>query len=476
MMYQAYPELTEQERLAGLEPLDLGGGGGTGVLGGCCRLDGLDLPDAAAVWDFRVEMLLGVPVLRLDASAPGVAPGASLWNLRTGERVGVLSAGEAARVAAEYGARHALGGPPRALGTLDIDQWTVQDARRNQPVYHFAFDDTAGTEIYVSAASGKVFQDTNRRERFLAWLGAIPHWLYPLELRQNARLWTAVVVWTSALGTFLTLTGLAVGVWRFRPRAAPGRRSPFRGWWYWHHIGGLVFGVLTLTWVFSGLMTMDPWRVFFDGGVGYESGIRGGTTWAEVRRFLAAAPGLVRDRDLAELQAAPVVGRLYVLAVRADGEATRLDASGRPARPLERFAVVSALGHLEVPVKALTLLDREDSFYYGARGPDAWPVYRAVLDDADETRLYVNRTTGAVVAVGAGARASRWIIGGLHDIDFAVLRARPLWDVAVLALLLGVTAVSVTGTWLALKRVRLDFRRMRRRLLHRRIGIPSAEC
>ncbi len=24
--------------------------------------------------------------------------------------------------------------------------------------------------------------------------------------------------------------------------------SPFRGWWYWHHVTGLAFGLLTLTW------------------------------------------------------------------------------------------------------------------------------------------------------------------------------------------------------------------------------------
>src|SRR5690606_24739812 len=146
------------------------------------------------------------------------------------------------------------------------DQWTVQSARRNQPVHHFAFDDDAGTEIYVSAASGEVFQDTNRRERVLTWLGAIPHWLYPLQLRRNGPLWTEIVIWTSVVGTFLAATGLYVGLMRFVSARRRDRVSPYRGWWYWHHVSGLVFGILALTWVFSGLLTMSPWGVFDGAG------------------------------------------------------------------------------------------------------------------------------------------------------------------------------------------------------------------
>ncbi|HEU4618959.1 MAG TPA: peptidase, partial [Gammaproteobacteria bacterium] len=131
------------------------------------------------------------------------------------------------------------------------------------------------------------------------------------------------------------------------------------------------------------------------------------------------------------------------------------------------------VGHLEGPIEDLTLLDGEDHFYYGDHGPDAFPVFRAVLGDADKTRLYVNPTTAAVLGVDAPARASRWIIGGLHDIDFAFLRVGPLREITALLLLAGVTAVAVTGTWLALKRVRLDLRRVRRRLAFGRQQAPT---
>jgi hypothetical protein len=60
-------------------------------------------------------------------------------------------------------------------------------------------------------------------------------------------------------------------------------------------------------------------------------------------------------------------------------------------------------------------------------------------------------------------RASRWVRYGLHDFDFALISARPVRDIVVGLLLVGTTAVCVTGPWLALKRVRLDFRRAVRR-------------
>ena len=113
----------------------------------------------------------------------------------------------------------ASGGAPRLLGAVDVDQWTIQTARRQQPVQHFALQDAAGTELYLNGATGEVFQETNRRERVLSWMGAIPHWLYPTFLRRNGPLWSKIVIWTSVAGCFLAATGLYVGISRLRRRA-----------------------------------------------------------------------------------------------------------------------------------------------------------------------------------------------------------------------------------------------------------------
>lgn len=65
----------------------------------------------------------------------------------------------------------------------------------------------------------------------------------------------------------------------------------------------------------------------------------------------------------------------------------------------------------------------------------------------------------------AAGRGYRWWFSALHRGDFAaVVRARPVWDVVVLVLLLGVTVNAVTGTLLGPRRL----------LSEGRNGLPAA--
>ena len=76
MMYQSMPSLTAEERVQGLEPLNLAG---------CCDNSQVDMLDDETVADFRVEMLNGQPIIRL----PDLE---LIYNLRTGQPVGELTA------------------------------------------------------------------------------------------------------------------------------------------------------------------------------------------------------------------------------------------------------------------------------------------------------------------------------------------------------------------------------------------------
>lgn len=442
MMYQPWPELTPQERLAGLAPLKFAG---------CCRTDFLDADAAAG--GLRIEML-GED--RLVLRRPGEPP----VDLATGEPVQDFGAEELQRIATVHAAMRGLSGTPRWLGRIDVDQWTLQNARANAPVHHFALDDAAGTELYLNGRTGEVFHDTSRRERILSWFGAIPHWLYPRVLRSNGALWSQLVIWGSVIGTFLAATGLYVGVARLR-RNRQGRLStPFRGWWYWHHIAGLVFGVLVLTWVFSGLLTMNPWG-WLEGGRASASLRRELTGVARadgLRDFLRIAPSVLQDGEFRQLRAAPWGEKLRIVAERADGSRVLLDASGHPGT-LDEAEVRAALARLDVPVASLQLIESGDAYYYGHKQPVALPVWRAVLDDADRTRIYINPADASVRVVDATARRARWWRNGLHRLDFTGLRWRPVWDIVTLLLLAGVTVVCITGSWMAIQRVRRDLSR-----------------
>lgn len=462
MMYQSFPRLEPEQQLAGLAPLELEN---------CCNLGEVELGQDGPLPAFRLEMLLGDPILRFNGFAVRGPNGtSSALNLRTGEPLAELSPEQVLSVAQQFGRGNAIPGEARSLGLVDIDQWTLQTARRNAPTWHFAFDDPAHTEIYVSARTGEVFQKTTRRERVLSWFGAIPHWLYPTVLRQNGALWTEIVVWTSVAGTFLAATGLYVGLSRLRRNRKGQLSSPFRGWWYWHHVSGLVFGILALTWVFSGLLTMNPWGTLSGGPTPHRSELVGESTWKDLRDFLQQVQDRADLQQFKRIEHSPFNHRFFVIAEKQGEPAVRLDIEGRAAL-MTAGEVDTALKNLSTPVREWELLQQEDAYYYGHKQDVSLPVYRVLLDDAEGTRLYINPVTGAVRALTAQGRLSRWIRTGLHDMDFAFLRARPVWDIVVMLLLAGVTSLCVIGTWLALKRVRMDWRiqrgRWRRRMEQR---------
>src|SRR5579871_5906991 len=59
-----------------------------------------------------------------------------------------------------------------AARPIDYDQWTVAgEFDSDRPLTRIALNDDAGTEIYVSATSGRVVLTTTRKERLLNYFG-----------------------------------------------------------------------------------------------------------------------------------------------------------------------------------------------------------------------------------------------------------------------------------------------------------------
>src|SRR5213079_3562556 len=139
------------------------------------------------------------------------------------------------------------------------DQWTLQE-RRGLPMQKVIVDDDAHTELYISEETGDVEVMTTRASRSLAWFAAIPHWMYFTPLRVKGETWRQVVLWTSGVGALLALLGLALGFTQFSTR--------YSGLMRWHYVTGTVFGVLALTWVFSGWLSMEPYFWASGGGTG----------------------------------------------------------------------------------------------------------------------------------------------------------------------------------------------------------------
>jgi hypothetical protein len=465
MMYAGYPVLGEGAKLARTASLDT-----TAV-----RLTAAEAYAQASldarVQHVRLGMLLGRPTYFFVTDAGWFAVGAD-----DGASKAAVDAAAAQRIARDFLGREA---EPRYEGLHESpDQWTIyaswapylpsHDFRSFQ---RLVFDD--GTEVSVLSSTGDVTQLTTRSDRVWGYLGAFVHWIYPTTFRtQHAEAWDRLIVWLSAFGTLVCVSGIAIGIWSFRWRRQPGvAGSPFRGWLKWHHWIGLIFGALAGTWVFSGLMSMDPfsWSTTADSPNGTHSEIMAGgaLNLAAFSASPATAGAVCRAQlDVKEIRLVQLRGVPYYFCVETPHRTALVPAVAGGAavdgaRAVERFPeglLLEAARDIMPGVKiaAAELLDGYDAYYYPGwedkliNDAKRLPVLKVVFDDVERTLMYIDPHSGAPVsAFDVSGRRLRWLYHGLHSLDFGWLYgARPLWDLLVLPLMLGGVAMSVTGTWI----------------------------
>jgi hypothetical protein len=443
MMYKPYPELNEAQQLATLAPLDLGD---------CCVMPALPANAGYSAADLQRH---GTQVL---LTLQGGTGGLQQYALDSGDALPALTPERANDVAAHFAQTRELG----SFALLDLihnDQWTVYSAyNAHRPLYKFAADDAAHTQWYVSSRDGSILQHTTREQRVWGYLGAVIHWLYPTLLREHVQLWSQTVIWLTIFGSFLTLTGLYFGLKQYKLRK-DGRHSPYRGLSAWHHYAGVFFGILTLTWTFSGLFSMNPWGLLEGEGAGAElAQLRGGTlSVADVDGMLQALQSSSNLPDTtAKVELRPVLGEALLFAVSADGSRTRIDPATLqplvlPADTLQRAAALLLPGE---SVQA-TLMTEPDAYYYSHHEVVQLPVWRVMREDGAGARYYLNPQSGALLRkVDRARRWTRWLFSALHRGDFSVLaRSRPVWDLFMWPLLLGVTATCATGFLMGMRRL-----------------------
>jgi hypothetical protein len=438
MMYVSYPALGANVRLENLARINWDG---------CCKIPDALPGHAGRFEDGQIEMLADRPVLRSKSR---------LVDLITGGSIDHVSKEQAAAVAAGY--VKGTSGAPLSVALIGYDQWTVSgEFDADRPLYRFALGDTLQTVVYVSSTTGRAVQITTRTERFWNWLGAVPHWLYFAELRRNSWLWNQVVIYTSLLGCFLAGLGIYIGV-RQAIAQPSGRWSPYRGFNRWHHLAGLIFGLFALTWVVSGLLSMNPWGLLETQDAQTEFAILRGPSpsGAQLKEALQAFVRMP-PKDVVSLSVSPLGGRLFFIATTVNGERYRFDtnAANAPLKEADLSYVASTLRGRGPPVSA-ALLTQEDRYYFGHHGKvPPLPVYRVMLRDGSDTRYYLDAVSGTLVAkVDREAQAYRWWHDGPHRMDFTpALRRRPQWDAVTLFLMSGVTFVCATGAFLGYRRL-----------------------
>src|SRR5262249_26465532 len=187
--------------------------------------------------------------------------------------------------------------------------------------------------------------------------------------------WAQTIIWLSLAGSVMCALGL---VWGFYS----GFASPYRGWMRWHHYVGLVFGVVSFTWVFSGLLSMDPWDW------------HPSTAPTPAQRDAFAGGSL----DIGDMRVPPGIDAADIEWIQFRGQVTTI-VDGNGAQFVDRAALLAAARDAMpgAPIDDARWLDAYDSYYYDRGGELALPVFRVRFADRARTWLYIDPRRGALL-------------------------------------------------------------------------------
>lgn len=364
------------------------------------------------------------------------------------------------------------GSTPTHEGLLQADLWTRSAALNpHRPLHKIAVHDAAGTIVYVSSRTGEVLQKTDAWNRGWNYVGAWLHWLYVFRGPSPDPVWHWLIVILSAAATFSTLAGVLVGIWRWR-FARPyrsGSRSPYpRGALRWHHLSGLIFCVTAVTWIFSGLMSMNPLDILSARDRPDRTAYQGRTL--SQAGFAREATDLIQAQpagSVKEVRWSVIGAHPYLIGRSADGQPVALSARASRVGPqpeIDQLRLLAAARQLyPAPVRSMQRLQVHDAYYY-PRAPQAMrgarekplPVWRIEFDDPGNTWVHIDPRTGDIEStMDRRQRLGRWLFELLHSWDLPVMLAAPGWREAILILFsLGGLALSATG-------IRIGYRRLR---------------
>jgi hypothetical protein len=446
MHFVPFPSLTEAERVAGLAPVDV-----ARVAHGPA--------DAVAASGMTAATRVRL-IQRSDGPAYLVGNGSSVIALHADDlstaRVGASDVARA--IALDHARRRGLSTDAAdAALIVTRDQWTVAgDLDRHRPLYRIALNDAAGTELYVSSATGEVVRDTTRRERRWNALGSIPHWLYLTALRSRPHLWSTTLWTLSLAGIVAVLLGAALGIARLSRQNGRGA-TPYAGWHAWHHLGGLACTTFVLTWMFSGFLSMDDGRLF-----------PGATLRASEAAILAAAPpagswprGAPQGvpASAREIEWFGFNGRMYRRERLALDQQRLAPVDGQAASEsgyLGPTDVASVAQRLGSNCTTSIVEPGADAYAIAATMPGA-PVYRVACG---EVWVDIDGASGAMIErLDASRRAYRWLYRALHTLDIPALTTRPaLRSTLIVVLCCCGLLFSLTGCVIAWKRLRVPSR------------------
>lgn len=443
MMFVQYPSLSHEERYHYMAPLQLGS---------CCQLPRIKIFGEENFNSFSLTQSPAGPLLKLNKNSEARYFDA-VTGVRTAGSTPESRFAEAKQIAFIINAGQVL-----SLGISDVDQWSViPSVAKHAPFEIFELGDDHRTRLYFSLATGELVQEVSFNERTWGWVGSVIHWLYPTKLRSNAELWAQLVIWLSLISLFMVVVGAVLGVLRLRHRGK-WRASPYRGYFLWHHYTSLFAGVLMLTWLFSGLMSMYPWGLMEGRSFTIEKQNLRGSGFAlnsQLNAVFERIESLQLPEKTVEVNGVLVAGYLTLTAVNNTGMATLVERIAIDGLGENAFPSAKKLANLMRPnenVLSVDYLNSGDRYYYNHHTLRAFPVYRIIYEDGE--RIYLDGLSFDVNAVfDQGRKTARWLYLGLHRGDFFPnLNSGLYWYLVWGGFLAVMTFAVIIGCWLAIRR------------------------
>jgi len=179
--------------------------------------------------------------------------------------------------------------------------------------------------------------------------------------------------------------------------------------------------------------------------------------WAAVSEAVSRLPALDLPADTVRVEGQLLQGQLALYAVNRNGAKQRYSTDNFNSAALEAHTLQALAAQLSPggPPISAELITGEDAYYFNHHEQVQLPAFRVIANDSKQTRYYLDPVSGEVLdKIDTKDRWYRWLHYGLHRGDFTLfLRSRPVWDILMWTLLLGVTVVCITGMLMGFRRI-----------------------
>lgn len=418
----------------------------------------LKAPDSDFKGKVELELSLGEPIYRVYSGKKTQ----QVYNAQTLEPINIFSQQHAVNLASSF-----LGFNIKNVKYIkSLDQWVPWAYyKKILPFYKCYFNDPLHTVVYVSEKTGAIVQQTNRITRWAARLGAIPHWVYFSRLKQNTELWKIIVIILSSIGVFVSISGIIVGVIRFKQNEK-GLKLYKKKVYKWHYIPGFIFGLFVFSFILSGLfsvLSIPDWMVFSNKNK-IEKII-----WNQ-KLDIAKHNNITPYQIYQSLNKKDGIRKIVWKTIFDEAfyyvyyDNYQIPDVYRLKNNMIR--IVKGYSFMDIEQKAkklfpekslkLSVQEKYDNYYYAsAMYYLPTPAYKLELNDEAGTWLYINPATAEEVKrYTKNTRLSRWVYKAAHTFKFGFFK-KAEWLRKTILILLSIVGIviSITGVMLTNKRI-----------------------